>query len=132
MAITCARELVETWARRELDGDADGLLELFAPEFHAVGPVGFVLDSAQWVDRHRSGMISNDAFDVHDLTIRTYGDTVVMIGRLEQKTTAMGRDTSGSFRVTVVAVKNDDAWTMANVQLSGPLIPPGEMPSFAK
>src|ERR1043165_2038723 len=115
MAITCVRELVRTWAERELAGDADGLLELFAPEFHGVGPVGFVLDADQWVDRHRGGMVRNEAFDVVDLKIRTYGATAVLMGELRQKTTAMGRDTSGSFRVTIVAVQDGDAWSMANL-----------------
>jgi len=49
-----------------------------------------------------------------------------------QETTAMGRDTSGSFRVVIVAVRGTDRWAIAHIQLSGPLIDPGEMPSFAR
>lgn len=50
----------------------------------------------------------------------------------KQRTTAMGRDTSGSFRLGIVAVKREDRWRLAHVQLSGPPIAPGEMPSFAR
>jgi hypothetical protein len=49
-----------------------------------------------------------------------------------QRTTARGRDTSGSFRLVVVAVRENDEWVIAHIQLSGPLIAPGEMPAFAR
>jgi ketosteroid isomerase-like protein len=54
------------------------------------------------------------------------------VGVLRQRTKAMGRDTSGSFRVSLVAARQPDGWRVAHVQLSGPMIAPGEMPSFAR
>jgi hypothetical protein len=49
-----------------------------------------------------------------------------------QKTVARGRDASGSFRVVLVAVRDDGRWAIAHIQLSGPLVAPGETPSFVR
>src|SRR5262245_14100489 len=128
---TAILDLVQRWANAELTGDVEACQELLAPDFVGVGPVGFVLDAEQWAMRHR-GDLTNHEFEVDDPHIRLYGDTAVVEAVQTQRTTAMGRDTSGSFRLGIVAVKRDDRWLLAHVQLSGPLIAPGQMPSFAR
>jgi hypothetical protein len=101
------------------------------PDFAGIGPVGFVLNRDQWTGRHRDGNLTNHAFDLLDPQVVTYGDTAIVRAVLNQRTTARGRDTSGSFRVGLVAVQSDERWAIASVQLSGPMIAPGETPSFA-
>jgi uncharacterized protein (TIGR02246 family) len=125
-------DLVQRWADVELRGDANGYGDLLAADFLGIGPVGFVLTADQWANRHR-GDLNNDEFNVEDPHVRTYGgDTAIVEAVLRQKTTAMGRDTSGSFRLVVVAVEQEGRWLLANIQLSGPLIAPGTTPSFAR
>lgn len=121
-------DLVKRWVDVELKGDADAYEELVTADFHGIGPVGFMLNKEQWVGRHRSGTMKNEGFEVKDAEIRVYGDTAVLVGVQDQKTTVMGRDTSGQFRLTLVAVKQDGAWKLANAQLSGPLRAPEDMP----
>lgn len=125
-------DLVNRWAAAELAGDAEGLAGLLAPDFAGVGPVGFQLDREQWAGRHRDGNLTNHEFTVTDPHVRAYGDAAVVVAVLAQRTTAMGRDTSGSFRISVVAARQPDGWRVAHVQFSGPMIAPGEMPSFAR
>ena len=122
------QDLVKRWTDVELSGDADAYEELLTADFHGIGPVGFVLNKEQWIGRHRSGTMKNQAFAVNDATVRVYGDTAVVIGVQDQKTTVMERDTSGQFRLTLVAVKQDGKWLLANAQLSGPLVDPKDMP----
>ena len=119
-------DLVKRYATAELNGDADAYDDLVTDDFHGVGPVGFVLNKQQWVGRLAN--VKNDAFEVKDATVRTYGDSAVVVGVQDQKTTVMGRDTSGQFRLTLVAVKQDGRWAIANAQLSGPLRAPEDMP----
>jgi uncharacterized protein (TIGR02246 family) len=125
-------DLVNRWAAAELAGDADGLTDLLAPDFAGVGPVGFQLDREQWAGRHRDGNLTNDEFTVTEPHVRTYGDTAVVVAVLRQRTTARGRDTSGSFRIGLVAARQADGWRLAHAQLSGPMIAPGEVPPFAR
>ena len=125
-------DLIQRWADVELRGDADGYGDLLAPDFLGIGPVGFVLTADQWANRHR-GDLHNDEFEVQDPHVRIFGgDAAIVEAVLRQKTTAMGRDTSGSFRLVVVAVEHEGHWLLASVQLSGPLIAPGTTPSFAR
>jgi ketosteroid isomerase-like protein len=124
-------ELLDRWAKAELDGDVDAYDELLAPDFVGVGPVGFVLDRQQWAQRHRRDL-KNHEFEILDPQVRVYEDTSVVVAVQRQRTSAMGRDTSGSFRLVAVAVKDADQWTLAHIQLSGPLIDPGQAPPFAQ
>lgn len=132
MSNTDILDLVNSWAATELAGHADGLADLLTADFAGIGPVGFQLDREQWVGRHRNGTLTNHEFTVTEPQVRTYGDTAVVVAVQHQKTTAMGRDTSGSFRVSVIATRQEDRWRIAHLQLSGPMIAPGEMPSFAR
>jgi uncharacterized protein (TIGR02246 family) len=119
-------ELVQSWAAAELKGDPDDFRDrdLLHDDFVGVGPVGFVLDKQQWIDRHK-GDLRNDEFTVEEPHIRFFGDTAIVEARQTQKTFAMGHETSGSFRIVVVAVKSEGRWRIANIQFSGPLLAPG-------
>ena len=47
------------------------------------------------------------------------------IGVLAQETSWQGNDSSGRFRITIVAVRADDRWLLGHVHI-GPLqLPPG-------
>lgn len=124
-------ELVRRWAEAELIGDADAYGEVLAQDFIGVGPAGFVLTRDQWAERHREGL-ENEEFEVQDPHVRIYGDTAIVEAVQKQRTSFKGSDTSGSFRLIAVAVKQEGRWVLANIQLSGPLVPPGPKPSFAR
>lgn len=125
-------DLLHTWARAELEGDVDAYANLLTEDFRGVGPVGFVLDARQWAGRHTTGDLTNSEFEILDPRLRFYGQTAVVEAVQRQVTMARGRDTSGSFRLVAVCTHVGDRWRLAHVQLSGPLIAPGEMPGFAR
>ena len=50
------RELERRWAQGELDADVAALDALATDDFTLVGPLGFVLDRQQWLDRYRRGV----------------------------------------------------------------------------
>lgn len=127
--------LLDQWADTELAGDADALSPLLTDDFTGVGPVGFVLTRDQWIGRHRSGEVDNREFRVSEPQVRRYGETAVVTATLTQETTARGRDTSATFRLGAVARREggpDGDWRLAHVQLSGPIIPAGQLPDFAR
>jgi ketosteroid isomerase-like protein len=124
-------DLVDRWANAELTGNVDAYADLLDDEFVGVGPVGFVLDKARWAGRHR-GDLENHEFEIIEPHLRIIGETAIVEAVQRQRTTAMGRDTSGSFRVVIVVVQRDGRWAIVHIQLSGPLIAAGEMPSFAR
>jgi ketosteroid isomerase-like protein len=110
--------LVDEWARAELNMDSRALDGLLADDFVGIGPYGFLLTREQWVQRYESGVLKQQAFALEDPAVRLYGDTAVVIGSQNQRTTHQGNDVSGRFRATLVAVRNGGEWRLAGLHLS--------------
>ncbi|WP_369251899.1 nuclear transport factor 2 family protein [Streptomyces sp. R41] len=112
-------DLVERWAVAEQQNNARLLDELLTDDFTGIGPVGFVISREQWLDRFSKGL-DNRAFAVEDPQVRTYGGAAVVVGVQAQETSVRGKDSSGRFRVSLVAVRRADRWLLAGVHI-GPL-----------
>lgn len=127
---TAEQELADRgqrWARAELAGDAVALDALAARDLHLVGPVGFVLDRSQWVNRYQQpGGLRLHSLEWTDTTVRRYGDTAVVIGVQTQQGSYGGNPADGRFRVTQVWVREDGAWKLASLHFS----PVGGPPPF--
>jgi len=115
-APTTVLDLVNRWAEAAAANSAELLDGLLTDDFHGVGPVGFVLGRDMWLGRFDHGLV-NHAFAVEDPQIREHGDSAVVIGVQAQKTTAKNTDSSGRFRVSLVAVRQGDGWKLANVHI---------------
>jgi ketosteroid isomerase-like protein len=129
MSDTQILELGRRWADAERRADAGALDTLVTDDFLAVGPLGFVLDRRQWLDRYRSGALRLDGFAWEDVGIRDYGGSAVAVGTVTQQATYQGEhrpEASGRFRVTQIAVEQDGRWRFAGIQFSGPMpdVPP--------
>lgn len=121
--------LLSRWTAAELTGDTGQIDRLLDEDFVGIGPVGFVLDKKQWTNRY-TGDLTNSEFRLTNPRVRIHHDTALVDGVQEQRTTVMGRDTSGSFRLGLVAVRGAGVWKIAYIQLSGPLVAPGAPPPF--
>jgi ketosteroid isomerase-like protein len=123
-------EIQEVWLAAERDGDPEALSRVLADDFRAVGPVGFVLDKGQWVDRYRTGELNYEHLDLEDIDIRTHGDTVVVIARWVQQGAIGERRVDGEFRVTQIFQREGDDWMLEGIHLSPIASPnPGPPPS---
>jgi ketosteroid isomerase-like protein len=116
-------QLEQSWADAEQRGDHHFLAGLLADDFIGVGPFGFLLTKEQWLDRYRSGGLTNETLTWSEASYRLYGDTAIAVGRQSQKSNIQGRDASGDFRVTHVFVRIGSAWRLASAHLS-PIAPP--------
>jgi ketosteroid isomerase-like protein len=117
-------ELGRRWAAAERAGDADALAPLLADDFLLVGPLGFMLDKTQYLGSRRSGDLKHDSLVWDDVLVRGYGDAAVAVGSQTQRTTFQGRDASGRFRVTQVAIRRGDRWMLAGLHYSPIAQPP--------
>ena len=120
-------DLVQRWAAAEEKNDVGALDGLLAGAFAGVGPFGFILTRDQWLARFTNGLV-NRSFIVTDLQVRDFGTAAVGTGVLAQQTSWQGTDNSGRFRVTIVAVREEDRWRLAHVHI-GPLQAPPGRPS---
>jgi len=120
--------LGERWAEAEQRADTATLDKLAIADFRLVGPFGFVLDKAQWLDRYRSGALVTNSLVWDEVAVRDFGDTAIAIGRHAQRATYQGRPADGQFRVTQVFVRDGGQWELASLHLSQ-AAPPGPPPS---
>jgi ketosteroid isomerase-like protein len=121
-------DLDRTLTRAEIDGDIATLDALATEDFTLVGPVGFVLNKREWLDRYRGGGLRTKALAFEDAVTRVYGDSAIRVGRHIQEAEFQGRPVDGQFRATHVAVRQGDRWRLAGVHLS----PIGGPPPFAQ
>jgi ketosteroid isomerase-like protein len=124
-------ELGQRWAEAEGRSDADALAPLLTDDFVAVGPLGFVLDRAQYLGGRRSGELKIEGFAWEPGPARVHGDAAVVVGVATQRAVYRGQPqpvASGRFRVSQVAVRQGGAWRLAGLQYSGPIpdAPPGQ------
>ena len=117
-------ELGRRWAAAERGGDADALAPLLADDFLLVGPLGFMLDKMQYLGSRRSGDLKHESLVWDDVHVRDYGDAAVAVGSQTQRSMFQGRDASGRFRVTQVAIRRGERWILAGLHYSPIAQPP--------
>jgi ketosteroid isomerase-like protein len=123
-------QLGRHWANAERAGDADALEPLLAHDFLLVGPLGFMLDKTQYLGSRRLGDLRHESLVWEDVRVRAYDNAAVAVGALTQRTTYQGRDASGRLRVTQVAVRHGDRWTIVGLHYSPIAQPPEGAPAL--
>src|SRR4029453_3096855 len=90
-------ELGKRWAEAELARDLTVLDDLAHEDFILVGPLGFVIDKTQWLDRYRSGDLVTSSLQWRDTKARIFGDCAVVVGVNDQGAAYRGGPNSGAF-----------------------------------
>ena len=121
---TAISELGKRWVEAELAGDIAAMDSLAHREFLLVGPLGFILDKAQWLERYSSGAFVTSALDWRDTTVRVFGDCAVVIGVHDQEAAYRGQPNNGQFRATHILARNGDGWQLVGMHLSPIATPP--------
>jgi ketosteroid isomerase-like protein len=117
--------LGQRWAEAEQRADIPILDGLVVDNFRLVGPFGFVLDKAQWLERYQTGALDTKSLSWDEVEVRDFGDTAITIGRHTQQATYRGQSADGQFRITHVFVRRAvSGWRIANIQLSQLAGPP--------
>jgi ketosteroid isomerase-like protein len=119
------RDLGRRWADAEQRGDVDALNALSATDFTLVGPLGFVLNKQQWLDRYRTGALVTHSLVWDDIEVHDHGDAAVAIGCHSQRAEYQGNNADARLRATHVAIRHGDDWLLAAMHLSplGGLLP---------
>jgi ketosteroid isomerase-like protein len=117
-------EFGKRWVEAELAGDTAAMDSLAHRDFLLVGPLGFILDKAQWLERYSSGAFVTSALDFRDTTVRIFGDSAVVIGVHDQEATYRGQPSNGQFRATHILIRADGEWQLVGMHLSPIATPP--------
>ena len=114
--------LTSRWIQAELTGDVAAMTDLTADGFTLVGPLGYLLDQQQWLDRYSTGDLVTKELSWDSTRLSEYGDTVVEVGVHTQRAAYQDRPMDGSFRSTHVLVRVGREWKLASIHL-GPMPP---------
>src|SRR5712692_6988786 len=104
------KKLEEERNQAILHADTAALDRMTSDDYTLINQRGELIKKAQILDGFKSGAIKFDSRELSDLNVRVYGNSAVVTGRVTQKSTENGRDTSGENRFTRVYVKEKDRW----------------------
>jgi uncharacterized protein DUF4440 len=74
-----AGEAAAAWVAAEASGYAANIDQLISDDFTGVGPLGFVLTRAEWLDRHASGALRYSALRLEEPQVREHGEHAVVV-----------------------------------------------------
>jgi hypothetical protein len=89
-----------------------------ADDWTIIGANGSVGAKAPFLDLVRSGALSHDVMESHDIDIRVYGNTAVVLARGISGGKFRGRSFHLVERVSCVFVRQDEAWRCVSTHLS--------------
>ena len=101
-----------------LRSDTAALDRMTSDDYTLINQQGELRTKAQMLDGFKSGTIKFDSRELSDLNVRVYGNTAVVTGRVTQKATENGKDTSGENRFTRVYVKEKGRWVSVALQIT--------------
>jgi len=93
-----------------LASDVEALDRLLHPELLAVGPDGRLVEKAEDLEAHRSGVFEIYELDEEDVRVRVAGDTAVTFVVLLIRGAIAGEEVSGRMRYTRTWSRDDGAW----------------------
>lgn len=123
-----AADAAERWVAAEAEGDAAVLGGLLAEDFCGVGPLGFVLSRAEWLDRHASGALRYSALRLQEPQVRADEDHAVVVARQVGEGTYQGHPIPGDLRASIVLRRQVDGWCVTHVHTSFIAGTPGAPP----
>jgi hypothetical protein len=125
VAVKETTDLLDRWSEAELGGNPADIADFLDEGYVGIGPFGFTLTKAEWLQRHESGDLEYSQFRLVDLQVREYGSTVLVIGVQDAAATYQGNPVpGGKLRFSAVVVDGK----VAGFQLS-PMGPPPGRPS---
>jgi ketosteroid isomerase-like protein len=121
MSASAEQELVEVaheWDRAMVANDADAIGSYMADEWVIVGSDGNVVDKARFLALVRSGDLTHDVMESHELQVRIYGDSAVMLARGVSGGRYRGQPFREVERVSCVFVRREARWRCVLTHLS--------------
>jgi ketosteroid isomerase-like protein len=108
---------LDEWKQAERTGDRERLGELLTDDFVGIGPVGFVLPRHAWLDRFGPDL-RYDHLDLDEVSVRTNGDTTIVVAHQHAAGEARGNPVPPDTRVSFVMVPDRGRRRIAGIQYS--------------
>jgi ketosteroid isomerase-like protein len=110
--------VVAEWDRAMVANDPEDIGRYMADDWTIIGPDGNVGGKANFLDLVKSGVLTHDVMESHDVQVRVYGDTAIVIargisgGKFHEQTFYLVE------RVSCVFVRQSGQWRCVSTHLS--------------
>jgi ketosteroid isomerase-like protein len=121
METSIEEELVSVahaWDRAMVANDPVAIGAYMADDWTIIGPGGSVGDKATFLELVQSGKLTHNVMESHDLNVRVYGDTGVVIARGVSGGEYEGESFYLVERVSCVFVRQQNRWRCVLTHLS--------------
>ena len=108
-------QMERDWTEASLKKDAATLDKILADDWVGQGPTGTAPKAEALADL-KSGDNKLDSITLGDMKVRVFGDTAIVTGSDDEKSSYKGKDTSGHWIWTDVFVKRQGRWQAAASQ----------------
>jgi len=110
--------VADAWDRAMVANDPEAIGLYMADDWTIIGPDGSVGDKATFLEMVRSGNLTHDVMESHDLKVRVWGDTAVVIGRGVSGGQYQGQSFHSVERTSCVFVRQQGRWRCVLTHLS--------------
>ncbi len=116
------------WTGAERRGDTAWLGRHLAADFEGIGPLGFVLSRAQWLERHAGGDLSYETYELSEVHTRVYGNVATVTAHQTAKGAYRGNPVPPELRASLLLIDGETGWQLAGVHFSFIAGTPGAPP----
>ena len=106
------------WDRAMVENDAEAIGRYMADDWTIIGPDGSVSDKARFLGLVKSGLLTHDVMESHDVSVRVYGDAAVVIARGVSGGTFQDQPFYLVERSSSVFVRHEGRWRCVSTHLS--------------
>lgn len=114
--VAAIQKLEEGTRLAALKGDAGWWDTYLADNFTDIDFQGKVSSKAQIMAMYRSSQVAYNTLNLSERTVRIFGDTVIVTGKMAAEGTYRGQNFSGDFQFTRVWVRTAFGWQLAASQ----------------
>lgn len=110
--------VAHAWDQAMVTNAAEAIGAYMADDWIIIGPNGSIGDKATFLELVRSGNLTHDVMESHELKVRVYGDTAVVTARGVSGGRYRGKPFHLVERVSCVFVRQQGSWRCVLTHLS--------------
>ena len=108
----------DAWDKAIVAKDAAAVAANVAPDFAQIESGGVVVGRDEFIKDLLDPTLRIDPYKVEDFSVRVYGDTALLTGRIRMTGISEGKPFASHFRYIDVYVKRDGAWKVVSIQIT--------------
>ena len=108
----------DAWDKAIVAKNAGAVAANVAPDFAQIESGGAVIGRDDFVKDLLDPMLRIDPYKIEDFSVRVYGDTALLTGRIRMTGVSEGKAFASHFRYIDVYVKRGGAWKVVSIQIT--------------